>query len=314
MTIDKMDSRPPVLVLCGPTASGKTSLAVRLAEHLPIEIVSADSRQVYRYMDIGTAKPLPEELSAVPHHLIDVADPNENFSASDFFRLGRQALGAIHGRNRFPVVVGGTGLYIHALLHGLVDVPGADSCLRADLLREEMEQGDGSLHARLLAIDPVLALRLAPNDLIRIVRGLEVFILSSRRLSEVQAEHASRKPPFRVVTLGLNMPREDLYRRIDQRVCHMLNEGLVQEVETLLSAGYGAETKAMQTIGYREIVQYIRGNLSLEEAVRLIQRDSRRYAKRQFTWFNKVKSTIWLDSSGEFAKVLKLIESFFYAT
>ncbi len=313
MNIEAKDSRPPVLVLCGPTASGKTSLAVRLAEHLSIEIVSADSRQVYRHMDIGTAKPLPEELAAAPHHLIDVADPDDNFTASDFSRLGRQALCGIRERGRLPVIVGGTGLYIHALLHGLVDVPGADNNLRAELLHEE-SQGEGTLYARLLGVDPVLAQRLAPNDLVRIVRGLEVYFLSGRRLSEVQAEHAGRKPPFRVVTLGLTMPREDLYRRIDQRVCQMLKDGLVQEVEALLVNGYSAASKAMQTIGYREIVQHLRGNLALEEAVRLIQRDSRRYAKRQLTWFNKVKSIIWLDSSGEFAKVLKLIDSLFYAS
>ncbi|MGE4543944.1 MAG: tRNA (adenosine(37)-N6)-dimethylallyltransferase MiaA [Pedobacter sp.] len=313
MTIEEKDMRPPVLVLCGPTASGKTSLAVQLAKYLPIEIISADSRQVYRYMDIGTAKPLPEELAAAPHHLIDVANPDENFTASDFSRLGRRALYAIRERGRLPVIVGGTGLYIHALLHGLVEAPGADSHLRAKLMQEE-ERCEGILYARLQSIDPVLAQRLPPNDLVRIVRGLEVHALSGRCLSDVQSEHARRKSPFRVVTLGVTMPRDDLYRRIDQRVCQMIKDGLVQEVEGLLKAGYCAESKAMQTIGYREIVQYICENLSLEEAVRLIQRDSRRYAKRQLTWFNKVKSIIWLDSSGEFAKVLKLIESFFYAT
>lgn len=313
MIVEEKDMRPPVLVLCGPTASGKTSLAVRVAKHLPIEIISADSRQVYRYMDVGTAKPLPEELAAAPHHLIDVANPDENFTASDFSQLGRRALYAIRERGRLPVIVGGTGLYIHALLHGLVDAPGADSGLRATLLQEE-EKCEGILFARLQSLDPVLARRLPPNDLVRIVRGLEVHALSGRCLSDIQAEHASRKSPFRVITFGLTMPRDDLYRRIDQRVCQMIKDGLVQEVEGLLNKGYSPDSKSMRTIGYREIVQYISGNLSLEEAVSLIQRDSRRYAKRQLTWFNKVKSIIWLDSSGEFAKVLKLIESFFYAT
>jgi tRNA dimethylallyltransferase len=305
--------RPPVLVLCGPTASGKTALALRLAKHLPVEIVSADSRQVYRQMDIGTAKPSPEELSAVPHHLIDVVDPAENFTAGDFCRLGRVALSDIRKRERFPLIVGGTGLYIQALLYGLVDVPAGDADLRSLFLREEQEKGEGALHRRLQSVDPILAARLAPGDLVRIVRGLEVYELSGRRLSDVQAEHAGQGSSYRVITFGLNMDREALYRRIDARVLQMLEAGLVQEVESLLRKGFSPSCKALQTIGYREIIQFIHGNLSLEEAVKLIQRDTRRYAKRQLTWFNKVKSIIWLDSFGEFAKVLKLIDSFFNA-
>lgn len=307
------EKRSPVLVLCGPTAVGKTALALRLAGHLAVEILSADSRQVYRHMDIGTAKPSPEELAAVPHHLIDVVEPEEEFTAGDFCRLGRRALRRIREAGRLPLVAGGTGLYIQALLYGLADVPGGDDELRERLLREEREAGTGTLHTRLRTVDPVLAQRLAPHDLVRIVRGLEVFEQSGRRLSEMQAEHAAGRCPYRVLTLGLNMPREDLYRRIDQRVWQMLEEGLVQEVERLLQRGVPADCKAMRTIGYREIVQYIEGALTLEEAVSLIQRDTRRYAKRQLTWFRKVKSIIWLDSSGEFAKVLKLIDSFFNA-
>lgn len=305
--------RPPVLVLCGPTASGKTALAMKIAAHFPSEIVSADSRQVYRYMDIGTAKPSAAELAGVPHYLVNVADPDEDFTAGDFCRLGREALNAIHRKGHLPLVVGGTGLYIQSLLHGLVDVPAADAGLRERLLSLEAGSGEGTLHARLREVDPVLAQRLAPGDLVRVVRGLEVYALCGRRLSDIQAEHATATSPFRPVTLGLTMPREDLYGRIDRRVLEMLEAGLVQEVETLLNAGYPPGCKAMQTIGYREIVQYLNGALSLEEAVRLIQRDTRRYAKRQLTWFKKVKSIIWLDSSAEFAKVLKLIDSFFYA-
>ncbi|ABA88554.1 tRNA (N6-dimethylallyl-A37)-dimethylallyltransferase [Syntrophotalea carbinolica DSM 2380] len=313
MIFDHNDKRPPIVVLCGPTAAGKTALAVRLAGELPVEVVSADSRQVYRHMDIGTAKPTSEELAAVPHHLIDVVDPDENFTAGNFCRLGRQALNDILGRNRLPIVVGGTGLYIQALLHGLIDVPDGDSELRATLLRAEQLHGEGTLYQRLQIVDPVLAKRLPPNDLVRIVRGLEVYELCNRRLSDLQAEHAGQKSPYRVLTLGLTMSREALYERINHRVWRMLEDGLAQEVEFLLKRGYAAECKAMQTIGYRELVQHVLGNLSMDEAVRLIQRDTRRYAKRQLTWFNKVNSIIWLDSFGEFAKVLKLIDSFIYA-
>lgn len=313
MGFDGKDNRPPVLVVCGPTAVGKTAFAVRLAQHLAVEVVSADSRQVYRHMDIGTAKPSSRELAAVRHHLIDVAEPDENFTAADFCRLGRRALLEIRSAGKLPFVVGGTGLYIQALLHGLAEVPGGDPRLREQLLGEEQAGGTGTLYARLREVDPVLAERLAPHDLVRIVRGLEVYRLCGRRLSEMQAEHAATGCPFRVITLGLSMPRENLYQRIDQRVWQMLEDGLIQEVETLLKQGFPIDCKAMQTIGYREIAQYIRGDLSLEDAVRLIQRDTRRYAKRQLTWFKKVKSIIWLDSSGEFAKVLKLIDSFFYA-
>jgi tRNA dimethylallyltransferase len=210
-------------------------------------------------------------------------------------------------------VVGGTGLYIQALLEGLADVPGGDARLRSRLLRMEREQGAGTLYERLQRVDPSLARRLSPRDLVRIVRGLEVFALCGRRLSDVQREHVAQPSPYRVLSIGLTMEREVLYDRIDQRVERMLGEGLVEEVEALLQRGYVPELKAMQTIGYREIIRYLHGTLSREEAIGLIQRDTRRYAKRQLTWFRKTKSIIWLDSLGEFAKVLSLIDSFFNA-
>ncbi|MDD4456376.1 MAG: tRNA (adenosine(37)-N6)-dimethylallyltransferase MiaA [Syntrophotalea acetylenica] len=313
MKTDTQDTRPPVVVVCGPTAAGKTALGVRLADHLPVEIISADSRQVYRRMDVGTAKPSAAERSAVCHHLIDVVDPDESFTAADFVCQGRRALNDILQRGRLPLVVGGTGLYIQALLHGLVDVPGGNSALRESYLQLEEQGGKGTLHARLQNIDPVLAQRLDPHDLVRIVRGLEVHALCGRRLSEVQAEQDGQVSPFRVLTLAVTLPREDLYARIDQRVIQMLDAGLEQEVALLLASGLPEDSRAMQTIGYREMVQYLKGVLPLDEALRLMQRDTRRYAKRQLTWFRKVKSIIWLDSSAEFAKVLKLIDSFFYA-
>lgn len=299
-----------LVVICGPTASGKTALALRLAEHFAVEIISADSRQVYRQMDIGTAKATAEERALVRHHLVDVVDPDEDFTAADFLQLGREALAEIAGRGHLPLVVGGTGLYIEALLRGLVDAPGADPDLRRELLQWEEKHGPGSLHKRLQAVDPVLAEQLAPRNLVRIVRALEVFYQSGQPLSELQARHAAVPSPFRVITIGLAPQRELLYERIDRRVEAMMAAGLLTETEALLASGYSPRLKALQTIGYRECIDHLAGDTSLQEAVGLIQRNSRRYAKRQMTWFKRDNEIIWLDSLREFAKVLMLIDHF----
>ncbi len=299
-----------LVVICGPTAGGKTALALHLAEQLGVEIVSADSRQVYRGMDIGTAKASAEERAKVRHHLIDVVDPDEDFSASDFVVHGRAALKDIGGRNQLPLVVGGTGFYIDALLRGLVDAPGADPALRQELADLELQQGPGSLHARLQAVDPVMAARLTPLDQVRIIRALEVYYLCGQRLSDLQVQHAAAKSPYRVLFIGLAPQRELLYERIDHRVQDMVRAGLLKEVETILEQGYSSDLKALKTIGYQECVNYLSGNASLPDTINLIQRNSRRYAKRQLTWFRKNKEIIWLDSPREFAKVLKLIDHF----
>lgn len=299
-----------LVVICGPTASGKTALALRLAEHFAVEIISADSRQVYRRMDIGTAKATAEERALIPHHLVDVVDPDEDFTAADFLHLGRKALAEIAGRGHLPLVVGGTGLYIEALLRGLVDAPGADPDLRRELLQGEEKHGPGSLHKRLQAVDPVLAEQLAPQNLVRIVRALEVFYQSGQPLSELQARHAAVPSPFRVITIGLAPQRELLYERIDRRVEAMMAAGLLAETEALLASGYSPRLKALQTIGYRECIDHLAGDTSLQKAVDLIQRNSRRYAKRQMTWFKRDNEIIWLDSLREFAKVLMLIDHF----
>lgn len=303
--------QPPLVVLCGPTASGKTALAMDLAERLPVEIISADSRQVYRGMDIGTAKPSPEEQARVPHHLIDVVTPDQAFSAADFCRLGTAALTGIAGSGRLPLVVGGTGLYIQSLVDGLADVPGRDDVFRREMLALEAREGEGALHRRLEAVDPALAARLAPRDRVRILRGLEVQHLSGRRLSDLQAQHARARTSLRALYIGLRWPRNELYERIDTRTGRMFEAGLVAEVQALLAAGYAPGSKALQTIGYRECIQYLQGQHSLQEARDAVQIATRRYAKRQMTWFGKVKSIIWLDSLGEFAKVMTLIEQFF---
>ncbi len=301
----------PLIVLCGPTASGKTALALELCERLGAEIVSADSRQVYRQMDIGTAKATVDERARVPHYLIDVVDPHEKFTTADFARLGREAISRIDGKARRPMVVGGTGLYIRTLTEGLLPAPGEEPQLRERLAQLEAQGGEGTLHRQLQETDPELAARLHPRDRVRIVRALEVFFLTGRTLSALQAEHAFRERPFRLLKIGLAPDREDLYRRIDRRVEAMFAAGLVEEVEGLLDRGISPGEKALQTIGYRECILYLQGQWSLAEAAERIQRDTRRYAKRQLTWFRKDKSINWFDSWKESAKIQALIEDFY---
>ncbi|HKK02225.1 MAG TPA: tRNA (adenosine(37)-N6)-dimethylallyltransferase MiaA [Desulfuromonadales bacterium] len=300
----------PLVVICGPTASGKTALSLELAASRDIEIISADSRQVFRRMDIGTAKATPTERQSIPHHLVDVVAPDEAFSAADFIRLGRHAAKEIWSRGRLPVVVGGTGLYIRGLTEGLAPAPGADEDLRRQLLRSEDEKGEGTLHRRLQDVDPVLAQRLSPRDLVRIVRGLEVFLASGRPLSDFQQSHRFADAPFRVLTIGVTASREELCQRIDARVERMFADGLLDEVRALLDAGYAPGLKSMRTIGYREGVRHLGGELSYNETIALIQQQTRRYAKRQMTWFRKEKSIIWVDSLRESVKIQPLIDHF----
>ncbi len=303
---------PPLIVIAGATASGKTAFAMELAERFPVEIVSADSRQVYRRLDIGTAKASAEERRRVPHHLLDVVDPDEEFSVADFVRLARKAVIDITVRGRLPLVVGGTGLYLRALTGGLAKVPAADPELRRELLRLEANEGEGTLHRRLQQVDPAAAARLHPRDRMRIVRALEVQALTGEPLSELQARHAFTERPCRILSLGMEMPREELYRRIDRRVEEMFAAGLLAEVRALLAAGYSPELKSLQTIGYRESLRHLQGEIDLIECMALVQRHTRRYAKRQSTWFRRDKDIIWVDSSRESARIQKLISIFMH--
>lgn len=308
--MQSIESGNELIVICGPTASGKTSLALELSRSFDIEVISADSRQVYRHMDIGTAKATSEEREKLPHHLIDVVDPDEEFSAADFEKLGRQAVEQIRSRSRLPVVVGGTGLYIQALTGGLAGVPSADPALRSELNAFAEQHGDEALYRRLQQSDPALATTVHFRNRVRIVRALEVYELSGRPLSDWQREHAFADRPYRTLTIGLCPPRELLYRRIEERTLAMIEEGLVAETRALLGRGYAPDLKAMQTLGYREIIEYLQGGISLEEAIELIQRRTRRYAKRQLTWFRRDENLISFDSAGEFAKIEALIADF----
>lgn len=286
--------RPPVVVICGPTAAGKTAVGIEVARALGGEIVSADSMQVYRHMDIGTAKPTAEEQAAVRHHLIDVVEPDEPFDAAAYLAGGRRALVDLRQRGKVPVVVGGTGLYIKALLYGLFQSHARDPDVRARLRAEAEALGTAALHARLARHDPATAARLHPNDALRILRALEVLAVTGRPISELQRAHRFGDAPFRVLKVGLALGREALYRRIDRRVEAMLAAGLEDEVRALLARGYGPQLKPMQSIGYSHLTAYIAGEVSLAECVRTLQRDTRRFAKRQLTWFRAEPEVVWM--------------------
>lgn len=307
------DFRPPLLILCGPTAAGKTALALDLAKEFGLEIISADSRQVYRGMDIGTAKATPEEQAQVPHHLLDLVDPDQDFTVAQFSDLAHAAIADIFRRRFRPALVGGTGLYIQVVTEGLIDVPGADAELRRELLARESAEGPGSLYRLLQSSDPETAQRLFPRDVVRIVRALEVAHLTGQPLSALQRRHGFNDQPYRTLKLALTLDREQLYQRIDRRVEAMFAAGLLEETRNLLAPGYAADSKALRTIGYKEAIACLRGEATADETIAAIQLATRRYAKRQLTWLRRDKSIIWVDYSRESARILSLIENFYAA-
>ena len=301
------EQKTRLLVIGGPTGSGKSDLALRIAEEIGGEIVNADSMQIYRGMDIGTAKPSAEEQARVPHHLLDIVSPDVNFTASDFRREAAAAIADIDSRGKKAILVGGTGLYIRALLEGLVDSPTGDPELR----RQFAEVPGEELLRRLAQADPETAARLHANDRVRIVRALEVFTQTGRPISAFRSEHAFSGSYYHCLKMAIKVERQDLYRRIDRRVERMLQEGLVDEVRALLAQGYSKEMKAMRSIGYKEITAYLAGETTLNEAVDLIKRDTRRYAKRQMTWFSKENDIYWLEYPETFANILAHVIEFF---
>jgi tRNA dimethylallyltransferase len=280
-----------LLVVVGPTGVGKTATAVALASRVPVEVISADSRQVYRGMDVATGKPTVAERRAVTHHLVDLVDPDDRYHAARFVCDARAAIDAVRGRGRLPVVVGGTGLYIRALLRGLDAAPPADPDFRAELAGLAARAGRVALHARLAREAPGLAQRLHPNDAVRVIRALELV----RAGRGEQRAWIREVPEYDAVYVGLTMERSRLGRRLRARVDAMVAAGLEDEVRTLLARGYHPGLPAMQGIGYRDFVRVLAGEATVADAVRTMQRDTLRYAKRQWTWFLREPDVAWLD-------------------
>lgn len=303
------ENRPNIVVIAGPTASGKTSVGVRLGQRFQGEIVSADSVQIYRYLDVGSAKPTPDERASVPHHMIDIRDPDQEFSAGDYMREAREIIDKIGRAGRVPLVVGGTGLYIKALLGGIVELPLANRALRRELREQERTRGEGTLFGKLMRVDPEIARRIHPQNVPRIVRALEVYEVTGTKLSDIQRRHSFRDRPFRHLFVCLDPGREILYERIDNRVDSMIERGLIEEVNQLLQRGYGRDLKSMQSLGYRHAAMVVAGETDRDEAIRLMKRDTRRYAKRQLTWFRSESDALWFDPRDS-DKIESVVENF----
>lgn len=301
--------RPRVIVICGPTTSGKTSLAVKLARALNGEIISADSMQVYRGMDVGTAKPTPEERRGIAHYLLDVVNPDDNFNAAVYRSKALPRAKEISSRGKVCLVAGGTGLYIKVLLGGLFASAGSDTRVRQSLLREWAAKGPHELHRRLERLDPESARRIHPHDKVRVVRALEIMQVGRRRLSELVQGHGFQENSLEALKIGLQVDRRELYERINKRSRNMIANGLIEETSRLLDRGYSACLKPMQAIGYRHAVQHIEGLWSLEETAAHLQKDTRHYAKRQLTWFRADYSINWI-SPRDFERIRVMAERF----
>jgi tRNA dimethylallyltransferase len=290
-----MLERPSIIVISGPTCVGKTEVAMALAEPLGAEIISADAMQVYRYMDIGTAKASPEQRARVRHHLIDVVDPDEPFSAAHFETMACAKVQDLHQKGLPIFVVGGTGLYIKVLTRGLFPSKGQDGDVRKGLRKEAETLGLEALYRRLQQVDPVAAKEIHPNDTYRIMRALEVHQVTGQPISRHHGDHGFRDVRYRILAIGLTLDRNILYDRINKRVDLMLGEGLLEEVRWLLDHGYPSTLKPMHSIGYRHMGDYLEGRVTWDETLRLLKRDTRRYAKRQLTWFRADPDVHWLE-------------------
>jgi len=298
-----------IIIICGPTGVGKTSFAIRVAQHFNGEIVGADSMQIYRHMNIGTAKPDAEEMNLIRHHLIDIADPREDFDAGRYVSAADKAIEDILSRRKIPIITGGTGLYIRALLNGLFRSESVCIKILSRLTKELEEKGAHALHEKLAECDPKAADKIHPHDSFRVIRAIEVFQTTGNRISDHQEQHGFHSRRYAGLKIGLHMEREELYDRINHRVETMLDKGLLSEVISLVERGYSLDLNPMQSIGYKHMAMFIRNEVDLPEAIRLLKRDTRRYAKRQFTWFRKDKDIIWLNPS-EIDASKKLIKEF----
>lgn len=303
------DPKPRLIVLAGPTGVGKTELALQLAAACGGEIISADAMQVYRLMDIGTAKPTHRQRFRVKHHLLDVADPDEPFNAALFIKQAQPVIEALHHQRKPVFVVGGTGLYIKALLGGLFAGPQADETLRASYRAALSAHGPVYLHEQLKRKDEQAALRINPQDVVRIIRALEVYEISGQSIVEQQRQHRFGESRYDYLKIGLMLDRQPLFDRIGQRTDQMMTGGFVEEVRHLLALGYAASLKPMQSLGYRHVVRYLDGLHDLPATIQAIKRDTRRYAKRQMTWFGSDREMLWFRPDERDA-IAKIVSSF----
>ncbi len=289
-----------ILIICGPTGVGKTALSLEVAEHLPSEIVSADSRQIYRFMDIGTAKPTPEERQRAPHHFIDIRDPGQDYSAGEYSREAREVIANIFKRGKLPIVAGGSGLYIRALLEGFFNLDAKDAQLRQSLRQRLDSEGVEKLFAEFAEIDPELAAKTHPNNTKRMLRALEVFYLTGTPISHIQKTQKD-PAPFRWLKIGLTMERKRLYARINRRVEKMFDLGLIDEVRRLLDMGYSPTLNSLNSVGYKEVIAYLNQQADLFTCKEMIKQNSRRYAKRQLTWFRGEQDVEWIELADDSA-------------
>ena len=304
-------SRIAVGFIVGPTGAGKSALAMTVAERSNCEIINADSRQFYRGMDLGTAKPSAEDRRRVPHHLIDVRDPDESLDVAEFARLARAAIEVIAARGRNPLVVGGSGLYLRVIRGGIFRGPAASREIRDRLAKVAAENGVAQLHQRLREIDPEAANRIGVNDLYRVMRALEVFELTGETISAHQRRHRFADIGYDILTVGVEVERMKLYAAIDRRFDAMVAAGLVAEVRTLIDTGYSPEKPPLSTIGYKQIAAHLRGETTLADAVALAKQESRRLAKRQLTWFRREPEIVWLDPERGAQDAAGMFEKFF---
>jgi len=298
-----------LVIICGPTGIGKTSVAIEIAAAENGEIIGADSMQIYRQMTIGTAKPTAAEQARVPHHMVDVVDPTEDFDAAKFAALAGRIISGLDSRGVLPVVAGGTGLYIKALTRGIFEIEAGDQQIRAKLKAAAEAKGMAALHRELEKVDPETASRVHPNDTYRVIRALEVHAATGSTMSRLQAEHAFAAEKYNCLKIGLTMDRDRLYERINRRVDMMIDEGLEAEVRGLLDRGLSPDLKAMQSIGYRHMAAFLQGQMDWDDMVATLKRDTRRYAKRQFTWFRADPEIQWFEPH-ETEKILQLVRDF----
>jgi tRNA dimethylallyltransferase len=302
--------KPKIVIILGPTAVGKSEVALELAEKLNGEIVNADSQQVYRYMDIGTGKASKSDRERIRHHLIDIVNPDEDFNVALFRRLAKDAIGEIHSKGKNAFLCGGTGLYLQGLVQGLFEGPGQDSTLRAVLKKEIADHGLSAVYRRLLEIDFTVASTIHPNDRQRIIRALEVYQLTGKPLSEWQKQHGFQESFYTPLKIGVNRQRSELYALINQRSEDMVSSGLLDEVRALVDRGYGLDLRPLQSVGYRQMGAVFQGRMTLAEALEEMKQETRHLAKRQLTWFRRDTAIAWFHPDRQAREILEMASGF----